>query len=99
MTNWESPIASNWRSIAFTIGCWRAGKAPTRPSRRPWPQQRTRPPSPRNPELLLFCPPLLQILADEHIDVAIEHPVHIADLHPRAHVLYHAIGLKDVGAD
>ena len=40
-----------------------------------------------------------QIAANERIEVTVEHPVHIADLHTRAQVLGHAIGLQDVAAD
>jgi len=48
---------------------------------------------------LFFSPASQQIGADERLQVAIEHAVHVAHLGFGAVILDHAVGLQDVGAN
>src|SRR5262249_22185686 len=43
--------------------------------------------------------PLHQIALDEHVDVAVEHAIDVADLFLGAVILHHLVGVQDVAAD
>jgi hypothetical protein len=55
--------------------------------------------SPRDSLRLLFPAAHLQVGADEGLQVAVDHPVHVADFHLGAMVFYQAIRLQNVRAN
>src|SRR5215210_7847287 len=47
----------------------------------------------------LYSGPAFKVGVDQVIQVAVEDPVHVGGLRPGAVVLYHLVGVEDVGAD